>query len=376
MQISPEQKRSLAKYRKLIGSSDWGSVNQALELLKVNGDLDLWRIFSDGVRVWSPGDAGNPYSIIIPKEAEIYKKVKAPYREVVALSALLAIGKLETEEGLCLENCQFISDLSFIQNLKDLTRLTLSLSDLPINLSPLRHLKKLDMLSLQGLKGISDVSVFEELPTLKTLWMSFCPSISNFNSISHLRSLDWAVIDFCHSLDNLNSLRELKMLRILRISTCSNLTDYSALENLSSLEELSLSGLKIGDGSFLSGMTGLKKADFFQSDIDDISSIKNAQNLTSLSISYLGDLKDLTPIGELDNLEFLSLQNCDLVENLEPLFDLPKLEKVYLGLKSIKSIDQLQGLTNIKQLTLYNSAIDPSNVRRLRRLLPDCQITI
>jgi Leucine-rich repeat (LRR) protein len=259
MKISPEQKRSLAKYRKLIGSNDWGIVNQALELLKVDGDCDLWHIFSDGVRVWRPGDAGNRYSIIIPKEAEIYKKVKAPYRGVVALNALLATGKLEAEEGLYLKNCQFISDLSFFQNLKDLTRLTLSLSDLPINLSPLGHLKKLDMLSLQGLKGLSDISVFEELPALKTLWISFCPSLTNFNSISRLHNLEWVVIDFCHSLNDLNALRDLKMLRILRISTCSNLTDYSALENLSSLEELGLSGLNIGDGAFLSGMTGLKK---------------------------------------------------------------------------------------------------------------------
>lgn len=78
----------------------------------------------------------------------------------------------------------------------------------------------------------------------------------------------------------------------------------------------------------------------------------------------------------MDNLEFLSLRNCDLVENLELLFDLPKLENVYLGLKSIKSIDQLRGFKNIKKLTLYDSGIDPGDIRKLRSLLPGCQIKI
>jgi len=376
MNLSSEQKNLLSKFRKLLGSNDWDLVNHGLELLKINASQDLWRVFAQGVRIWHSGDVGNPYSIIIEKDSEIYKRVKAPYRQIIALHALLQTNSLQNADSLYLGGCQYLDDLSFFENLENLEHLTISIRDSKIDISPLSHLKKLNFLSLEGLKELKDISAISELNELKTLWFGFCPSLKDPSPIEDLSNLEWLIIGFCHTLEYVPSFERLTKLKKLNIRNCANLSDYSALRNKNSLQELNLSGLNIGRSDFLSGAVDLTQLSIYQCQLDEINSISKNKSLKSLSIFSMGNLKDLSPLSDLHELEFLDLQECNLIDNLEPIFDLPKLSEICLSSKLINNVDQLIGLKNIKKLSLFRSAMNKDDLARLKRALPDCLIRI
>jgi Leucine-rich repeat (LRR) protein len=104
----------------------------------------------------------------------------------------------------------------------------------------------------------------------------------------------------------------------------SHVTDPSALAQSQSLEFLTLQGASFSDLSWVSRLESLKSLGIrFNDQMTDLSSLADAQNLESISISS-SPVHDLSPLSGLPNLRHVSLLGT-LVEDLSPLVNSPSL---------------------------------------------------
>ena len=199
--------------------------------------------------------------------------------EMRTLTRLFLNPYLSGGSGFTLEARQ-IADLTGLEFAADLTELFLDRNNVS-DLSPLRNLTNLTLLSLNFNKRVSDLSPLSNLP---------------------LRSL---------SLEN------------------NDLTaPYPSLRNLTNLQRLFLKGNALTDLSLLSNLTGLIQLSLSENDVSDLSPLSNLTGLTQLSL-YRNDVSDLSPLQNLDNLSHLTLATND-ISDLSPLLQMPNLRDVHL----------------------------------------------
>lgn len=150
------------------------------------------------------------------------------------------------------------------------------------DLSPLRHLTNLKVLSIENLQ-VKDLSPLRELKHLEQLFLrnTYISDLSPLEGLSQLQFLDINLT----KVRNLSPLRNLKKLEKLYIHR----TDVHDLEPLRDLEQLS-----DFDASFTK--------------IQDLSSLEGLRKLITLIVS-INEIRDLNPLKGLEKLKKLNVSN-------------------------------------------------------------------
>ena len=233
-------------------------------------------------------------------------------------------------------------------------------------LAHLREWKRLEVLNLRGVRLTSQV--FENLARLTSL-----------------RSLDIAFTEVeDDGFEQLSSLTKLESLALggNRLSG----TALASLKLLPALRSLDAGGMQRVD----SGRWGLALSDDNLRRISELTELREltltGANLNDRRIDRPGnrlaersELADISRLRSMKNLELLDLSRTPVLPGaLAPLQELPKLRELRLGLASKVDDTALETLIAMKQLRnlqLGGTKMSAEGVERLRKALPDCQVT-
>ena len=212
MSLIPTQRKQLAAVRKLLRSSEWSDVQQALVLLAAGNDPQLWSIMTEGISISSAGRLE-----IGP--GEIRKRTKSANRDNAALHMARKSGHLSALSLLDLSGSfdtpnQWLSDLQPLQGLTNLTTLDLSYCSVLRDLQPLQGLTNLTTLSLaQGFSKpghsgntlsyvLKDLSSLSGLQNLSSLDLCSCNGITDLSPLHGLNRLRRLNLTFCRSVND------------------------------------------------------------------------------------------------------------------------------------------------------------------------------
>jgi Leucine-rich repeat (LRR) protein len=150
------------------------------------------------------------------------------------------------------------------------------------------------------------------------------------------------------------------------------------LQGLSSLQELSLTGIYVGDAAPLAKLVNLQRLDLGRTQVISIAPLANLKALRRLDLRRT-KVGDIAPIAALTDLESLALAHT-LVTDISPLASLTKLQSLDLSDIPITDITKLAGLSNLTRLGLGGTHVrDISALVGLTRLssldLSDTRVT-
>ncbi|NLI71073.1 MAG: hypothetical protein GX364_09450 [Firmicutes bacterium] len=138
----------------------------------------------------------------------------------------------------------------------------------------------------------------------------------------------------------------------------NEIEDLSPLKDLNNLESLSLGYnpkvTEAGTGA-LAGLTKLRILDLSCCGFDDINVLSNLTMLENLRLTGNG-ISDISPLDNLTNLERLYLSDNEIA-SVDDLAGLTALERLYLADNEIDDIDALENLTAMRYLDLSGNAI-------------------
>jgi len=135
-------------------------------------------------------------------------------------------------------------------------------------------------------------------------------SIYNLKKIKNLTYVDVIDVD----LEDLNPcvLNDLTSLKELCLSN-TNITDISFVKNLTNLELLCLTSNNIVDISSLSNLNNLKELYISHNNIIDVSSLSNLINLEALHL-HNNNIKSVYPLRNLSGLRHLNISNNNITD--------------------------------------------------------------
>ena len=231
-----------------------------------------------------------------------------------------------------------ISDLTGLQNCKNLKHLNLSYNPNISDLSAISSLQNLSFLDLQGITSLVDITFLSNLVKLTELYIGY----------------ERVKLEDISPLSNLTSLKKLSIWH-------ADVLDISKLSTLINLEYLTIAHnhKPITDITFLQNLPNLKHLDlrgWNRPALKEVSPIKDLDNLEYLNLG--GNLiTDISPLSNLVNLVHLNLNGNGDLSNISPLENLSKLTKLYLYSNSIVDITPLSKLTNLQDIKLYSNQI-------------------
>jgi Leucine-rich repeat (LRR) protein len=138
----------------------------------------------------------------------------------------------------------------------------------------------------------------------------------------------------------------------------SNLTDISTLKNLPNLEVLSLSRNKLTDISPLANLTELKELELDDNQITDVICLADLPRLHSLRLSR-NKLKSLEGLKNLPNLTVLQLRHNQLTD-ISALTNLESLEWLCLENNKLTDVDVLFKLENLTEVHVDGNPLTKS----------------
>lgn len=204
------------------------------------------------------------------------------------------------------------------------------------SLTGLYHYPSLETLRILHVNSACDLSVLADLPNLKTLEIRDCSSITNFSMIASLSSLETLILSDLPFEPN-----------------------YQFIENMTGLKSLTLriTSLSPATPPDLSALTRLEHLEV-NFDCQDSISSKNLHSL-SLSCSRLGNLESME---ELESLTVTGLMD------FTGLGRLTKLSTLVLYLPVPKNTKELESLTSLKEIALYQ--LSAANAAQITADLP------
>lgn len=245
------------------------------------------------------------------------------------ISDVRSITKLDAE-GRC------IHDISGIEKLTNLNTLLLGNRynettakgefNYITDISALQNLRNLTNLDLSG-NQISDVNPLKNLTSLEKLDLS-TNKVSNLNDIKGLTNLTSLDL-FGDPITDISSLRSLLNLTNLNLGK-THISEISALNGLVNLTNLDLQGNEISDISALKDLVNLINLEIKENDINDISALKNLTNLTTLDLAnnHVSDISAMKSLSKLTTLDFFIYGNGS--SDLSALRSLTNLNTLYI----------------------------------------------
>ena len=255
-----------------------------------------------------------------------------------------------------------LEDLVFFPNL-----ISLTLGEYGSNIPPI--------ISMNGIENCTKLSNLDIIYGPDKEY-SAVAKLSNLKSFSRFKGNDYNnIIDalkFCENLEkvslsqvkvtNMNRIAELGNLKLLRL-TGSQIKEIEGLKNMTNLEELYLAGNQIKEIEGLENLTKLKRLFLNTNQIADITPLSANTSLMELNLKSnveidadrthytTKQLQELDKIGKIiDNGGIINLDTDKL-----GLFT--NYKKLDLSNNKLTTLDILNGMTELTQLTLTNNSI-------------------
>ncbi|HEX4448634.1 MAG TPA: leucine-rich repeat domain-containing protein [Polyangiaceae bacterium] len=251
-------------------------------------------------------------------------------------------------EELSVEGCD---DLSPLEGLRALTKLTVSIRHAQPRLEPLRHLVGLRELHLHGVK-LESADVVLPFTSLVSLTLGDCEPLADLGALGRLTDLE--ELDLALSpVTDLSPLKSLSKLRVLDLYA-TPIRTWPPLRDLPRLEELNVMGTELRGFAGLEHAQALRQLEVGPSEapgFSDLTPLAALTELRSLYFDTLTDLTDLSPLRALTNLQSLYVGDS-AVHDLTPLVGLTALENVSLPGTAIEDVAPLAGLPNLRYLFL------------------------
>lgn len=264
------------------------------------------------------------------------------------------IGKMTGLRELQLYNLTGEIDLSPLEGLIDLEKISLSVLYGELDTRPLAKLQQLKEIYIEG--GEIDYAFLKELNNVETLTTNR-NGIENLNFFAHMKKLERLSLHCVFNAD-FRQLENLEKLSSLELYVGDDLENIECLGNLSSL-----SNLKVENGSlhnenlvnleFLKGLKSLRSLNLINIEVESIKPVEEL-NLKALSLSNVINAEgglELESIGKLGTLEYLCLKNMTL-SSVEPLHKLDSLEDLMLDNVDVECIEPLKELVSLKYLRI------------------------
>ncbi len=183
----------------------------------------------------------------------------------------------------------YVTDLTPLQRLNQLTTLDLEGCTGVTDLAPLQRLNRLKELSLAGCRGVTDLTPLKHLNQLTALYLEGCTGVTDLTPLKHLNQLTGVHLVDCTGVTDLVPLQHLNQLTWLDLSGCAGVTDLAPLQHLKELTILSLNGC-----------TG----------VADLAPIQRLNQLTTLYLVGCTGVTDLRLLRELTALDVLTTPDC------------------------------------------------------------------
>jgi surface protein len=349
--LSPNDKRTFLKIKKLLVSRDYDKIDLGLELLISLNNLELFESLLDGCKIstsltesasrgWSAPDeaGGKEYYQLIKNKFFTGSDPAQPYLDYALEKIIInAPQDAKIDDSLLLKNIFSLDTgkFSFIKTeLHDFLRKSIDklnpLTSVDISSPILHHLPHLTELNVSG--DLGNLKWLKNISQLKILYFDAkvdnIDAYENFKYLENLEELTFSSSKFEH-LDFLAECKKIKKLDLSVSYSGSSYSNDKKLENidflskLNNLEDLKLIGL---DGAL--------------SDMDK-SGLYNCKKLKHLSI----------PISGATNLS--DLKKCKSLESLNfTLEDSPfsRIVSKYGGFDVSARIYQLNGLKKLNKL--------------------------
>ncbi len=340
---------------------------------------------------------GKPQGEVTVEELESIEVIVPSYYRVISDISELKYCKNLKKLEFPSDDRQPITTIKQIDALSELTELkelTLACNWVLSDISPLKNLKKLEVLKLYG-NAIEDISVLKELPALRILYLGENP-IQDFSPISGMTELvelglprlrDNSILSAFTKLQALNIVScdpyvlnhivGAKQLSKLTVSSAEHDLDVTALAELSHLRKLEIYAKKIIGAEAISslkelellriqGLTEIDSIQFpeslrvlwlpWQGGIRSIASLKHLHQLQLLEAGW-NDIADIEPIRQLVNLEHLAL-HCNHISDICALANMTNLKCLVLSQNQITDIAPLGNLKNLTNLHLAQNQIE------------------
>ncbi len=148
-----------------------------------------------------------------------------------------------------------------------------------------------------------------------------------------------------------------EMLRLTRLDAKkSQIVDLTGLKYATNLTSLSIWENPISDLSPVAELTQLKRLDLGGCQVSDITPLANLTQLTYLTLHYNFRIIDISPLANLTQLTELRLSRNRIVD-ISSLVNLTQLITLQLSHNRIVDVSPLANLTQLTDLTLANNAI-------------------
>lgn len=183
---------------------------------------------------------------------------------------------------------------------------------------------------------------------------SYEGEIKKLNSIEQWTFLRELEIDI-NSIENLDGLEELPKLEKLFIRNVDN-SKLKAIGKCKNLKVLQING-DINDISFLKDLNNLEDLGLQENEnLTDISLLTNMRSLKELDLIKTG-VYDISILNNLEKLEKIILNDTN-VEDVSALAELPNLNSIFLANTKVKDISMLADLPKLEMLNVYNTDVE------------------
>lgn len=187
-----------------------------------------------------------------------------------------------------------------------------------------------------------------------------------FNYLLKFKALTKVDISWNMSITNLNPLTELTDLKEIYF-TNTLIDDISPLRNLNDLEFIECSGSKIRSLDPLRYASNLKEMNLLATQVNDIGVLANLKNLSKLNIGET-QVTNIDTLSSLTGLSQLDLSNLQL-DDFNVLSDLKNLMDLTLAGTNIITLDPLSGLNELRTLNIGNTEVtDLGPLKNLKNL--------
>ncbi|KAJ4980838.1 hypothetical protein NE237_031675 [Protea cynaroides] len=270
------------------------------------------------------------------------------------ITILPDLSDLKSLKSFGLSDCQSITRLPDLSKLKTLEYLHVSSLKMQLEFGCLDGLESLEEIKIYQLGELKVLPNISTLKNLKRLDIESCGKLSKIPSVGKLESLEVLNVCWCRSMERLPDLSNLINLQNLRIEHCEKLTEIEGIKDLKSLTCFELSDCesitRLPDLAKLKSLKYLHISDLKM--LLEIGGLEGLESLEELKIFEPPSLKVLPNISTLKNLKRLKLGSCGKLSEIPRVNQLESLE--VLGVSSCGSMERLPNLSNLKKLRDIN----------------------
>ena len=322
--LSPEDKRTYSKIKKLLTARDTDQIDLGVELAVSLNNSSIFSSLLVGCKLTQtlvtnklftgsgPAQPFLNYALMsfianVPDEIEIDESIKIKNITELNLSAISFKADWDSSK-----ECKTPDITNFIY----LKKLTAS-GSIPTK-SKNSTLTELTLTDFGG--SLEFLSKFTNLEYLNIDISSYSSDkIESLESFKNLVSLRELILSPGGKLTDINFLSECKKLQKLNLSISGGysyandkVNDITVLSNLKNLEELNIRGIHSDlDMSPIGGCKNLKDLNI-EGDMSDLSSIRGCKNLKNLHLNFEGDsiMPDLSVLSSCNELSDLTISGC------------------------------------------------------------------